>query len=249
MPTDKNEIGIMSKGDGLPSKSSSKSEVDAFLRQVSAAPAPNRSGDRGRLIFAMDATASRQPMWDRAAHTQAEMFEVTADLGGLDVQLAFYRGFGEFKVSPWTGNPRDLSKLMTSVTCLAGETQLGKVLKHARNGAAKYKVDALVIVGDCFEEDVDAVGKTAGELGMLGLPAFVFHEGDDPLAAFAFQQVAKLSGGGYCRFDAASADVLRQLLSAVAVYAAGGRRALEDMAAKQGGEVRLLAHQMRPGKG
>ena len=195
----------------------------------------------------MDATSSRQPMWDQAAHTQAEMFDVTGDLGGLDVQLAFYRGFREFKVSPWTSDPRSLSKLMTSVTCLAGETQLHKILKHARNEAGKHKVDALVFVGDAFEEDVDAVGQTAGELGMLGLPAFMFHEGDNPLTEYAFQQVAKLSGGGYCRFDVNSADMLRKLLRAVAVYAVGGRKALEDMAAKQGGDVSLLAHQISSG--
>ena len=223
-----------------------KTDVDAFLRQVSATAkqAPNTMRGRGRLLFGMDATASRQPMWDRAANTQAEMFQVTADLGGLDVQLAFYRGFQEFKVSSWTSKPKELSKLMTSVTCLAGETQLLKLLKHARNEASKHKIDALVFVGDAFEEDVDAVGKTAGELGMLGLPAFMFHEGENPLTAFAFQQVAKLSGGGYCRFDASSADVLRELLSAVAIYAAGGQRALEEIAVKQGGVVRRLAYQI-----
>ena len=238
----------MSRGEGLPGKPSSKSEVDNFLRNVAAAPRPvaQSSSGCGRLLFGMDATSSRQPMWDRAAQTQAEMFNVTANIGGLGVQLAFYRGFNEFKVSPWTSDPRSLSKLMTSVTCLAGETQLHKVLKHARNEAGKHRVNALVFVGDAFEEDVDAVGQTAGELGMLGLPAFMFHEGDNPLAGYAFQQVAKLSGGGYCRFDANSADVLRQLLSAVAVYASGGREALENMAARQGGDVRLLADQMRP---
>ncbi len=238
----------MSRGEGLPGKPSSKSEVDNFLRNVAAAPRPvaQSSSGCGRLLFGMDATSSRQPMWDRAAQTQAEMFNVTANIGGLGVQLAFYRGFNEFKVSRWTSDPRSLSKLMTSVTCLAGETQLHKVLKHARNEASKHKVDALVFVGDAFEEDVDAVGQTAGELGMLGLPAFMFHEGDNPLAGYAFQQVAKLSGGGYCRFDANSADLLRQLLSAVAVYASGGREALENMAARQGGDVRLLADQIRP---
>ena len=112
----------MSKGKGLPDKSSSKSEVDHFLRNVAAAPRPvaQSSSESGRLLFGMDATSSRQPMWDRAAQTQAEMFDVTANIGGLGVQLAFYRGFNEFKVSPWTSNPRALSKLMTSVTCLAG---------------------------------------------------------------------------------------------------------------------------------
>ena len=136
---------------------------------------------------------------------------------------------------------------MTSVSCLAGTTQLEKMLKHARNEASRKKINALVFVGDAFEEDVDDVGSVAGELGILGLPTFMFHEGDCPLAGFAFQQIAKLSGGGYCRFDGTSGNVLRRLLNAVAVYAVGGRMALEDMAAKQGGETRQLMHQLRLG--
>ena len=240
---------MMSKEKGLPKQVSSRSEVDAFLRQVETTQprSANELKMRGRLIFGMDATASRQPIWDRAASIQAEMFEVTADLGSLDVQLAFYRGFQEFKVSQWTSQPKELSRLMTSVSCLAGTTQLGKMLKHARNQALRQKINALVFVGDAFEEDVDDVGCVAGELGILGLPIFMFHEGDCPLAGFAFQQIAKLSGGGYCRFDGTSGNILRRLLNAVAVYAVGGRMALEDMAAKQGGETRQLMHQLRLG--
>ena len=239
----------MTREKGLPREVSSTSEIDVFLRKVKATQyvSANSNKTRGRLIFGMDATASRQPIWDRAASIQAEMFEVTADLGGLDVQLAFYRGFQEFKVSQWTSQPKQLSRLMTSVSCLAGTTQLEKMLKHARNEAVRKKIDALVFVGDAFEEDVDDVGNVAGELGMLGLPAFMFHEGDCPLAGFAFQQVAKLSGGGYCRFDATSGDVLRRLLNAVAVYAVGGRMALEDIAAREGRETRELMHQLKLG--
>ena len=56
--------------------------------------------------------------------------------------------------------------------------------------------------------------------------------------------MAKLTNGYYCKFDSNSAQVLKDLLSAVAVYAAGGRPALEDMARKRGGEVLKLAHQV-----
>jgi len=234
----------MSDDDNLPEKKTERAGVDAFLRQVAATPAAKTSSARGRLLFAMDATASRQPSWDHAARIQGEMFEVTAGLGGLDVQLAFYRGFGEFKVSKWTDNARDLLHLMTSVTCLAGETQVVKVLQHARNETKAHRVGALVFVGDCFEEDVDAAGKVAGELGLLGVPAFMFHEGGEPLSAFAFQQIAKLSGGAYCRFDATSAETLMELLRAVAVYAAGGRPALENHARGRGGQVKMLTDQM-----
>ncbi|MSO92982.1 MAG: VWA domain-containing protein [Rhodospirillales bacterium] len=231
----------------LPRAASTKQDVDAFLRKVAAAPVNRAAGQRGRLLFAMDATASRQPSWDQAAEIQAEMFTATAALGGLEIQLAFYRGFGEFRVSKWTASAEDLLRLMTSVFCLAGHTQIGKVLSHAENETKQQKVNAVVLVGDCVEEDVDRLGALAGELGLLGVPVFMFHEGTDPAAAFAFQQVARLSGGAYCRFDANSPDVLKSLLSAVAVYAAGGRPALENFARKQGGEILLIAHQMKGG--
>ena len=216
--------------------------MTAFLDKVAAAP----TGKGGRLIFAMDATASRQPMWDRAGQIQGEMFTETAALGGLEIQLVYYRGFGEFMASPWLRDEKTFLRLMTSVTCMAGETQLGKVLRHTINETKEKKVNALVFVGDCMEEDVDSLGELAGQMGLLGVPAFVFHEGSDPIAAFAFKQVAHLSNGAYCSFDSSSAHVLKDLLGAVAVFAAGGRPALEDMARKRGGEVLKIAHQVGP---
>ena len=236
----------MASHDGkLPSRKASRAEVEDFLGRVAAAPVNKAPGERGRLLFALDATASRQPTWDRAARIQGEMFRETATLGGLEIQLAFYRGFGEFKVSRWTPNSEELLRLMTSVYCLAGETQIGKVLKHAVRVTKKRRVNALVFIGDCVEEDVDGLGAVAGELGILGVPAFMFHEGGDPIAAFAFQQIARLTNGAYCRFDSNSAHALRELLGAVAVYAAGGRPALEDLARRRGGAVLRLAHQVK----
>ncbi len=228
----------------LPSEPKSQS-VDAFLRKVAASGATRPAGERGRLIFAMDATASREPTWDHACHIQAEMFKETAALGGLEIQLAYYRGFGEFRAGNWATSGDALLKTMTGVFCLAGHTQIRKVLKHAIAECRKKKVDALVFVGDCLEEDLDALGQLAGELGLLGVPCFMFHEGRDDIAARAFQQIARLSGGAFCPFDSRSAKQLRDLLSAVAVYAAGGRRALADYSARHGGVVARLTHQVK----
>lgn len=224
---------------------SNDSEVQDFLNKVASTPSVRRPDEVGRLIFAMDATASREPQWDRAMHVQAEMFQETAALGGLQIQLVFYRGFGECKASKWYGDSEALLKRMTGVRCLAGRTQIAKVLRHARDEAKKGRVNALVFVGDCMEEDIDRLGDLAGELGLLGVPCFLFHEGDDPIARRAFEQVAKLSGGACCRFDADSAQQLRELLAAVAVFAAGGRRALADYSQKRGGMVRQLTHRMK----
>lgn len=235
----------MAKGKSVTGAKSS--QVDAFLRKMQETPASQAIGGPGRLIFAMDATASREPAWDNASAIQGDMFKQAASLGGLAMQLVFFRGFGEFKASPWMIDSKHFLKLMTSVFCAAGETQIAKVLRHAIDESAGKKINALVYVGDCMEEDVDQLGALAGRLGLLGVPAFMFHEGNDQVAAFAFQQIARLSGGAYCRFDASSAHALGELLRAAAAFAAGGHKALEDMASKNGGQLLLLSRQVKGG--
>ncbi len=229
----------------LPQRSGS-GDVDSFLERVATTPAPRSEGGRGRLIFAMDATASRAPTWDTACHIQGRMFEETDALGGLEVQLVFYRGFRECKSSPWLSDSDALLKRMARVYCIGGHTQIGRVLRHALKETKKGPVNALVFVGDCMEEDVDNLCHYAGELGLLGVPVFLFHEGPDPAAAEAFKQIARLSNGAYCRFDMGSAEQLRALLSAVAVFAAGGRRALEDLSKRDGGAALQITRQIGP---
>ena len=109
----------------------------------------------------------------------------------------------------------------------------------------RKRINALVFVGDALEEEVDTVCAAAGELGMLGVPCFMFQEGGNPLAEHAFRQISKLTRGAYCAFDLSSAKQLKDLLSAVAVYAAGGRRALIDYGRQKGGPVLQIAHQVK----
>ncbi len=229
----------------LPTQRPGADPVESFLKEVAQTPPPQPGSGRGRLIFAMDATASREPTWDRACQVQGQMFLETAALGGLDVQLVYYRGFDECRASRWVDNPGDLVRLMTGVFCLAGQTKLGRVLKHAIRETEKKRVAALVFVGDCFEETLDEVGQTAGQLGMLGVRAFLFQEGHNPQAERAFRHIAKLTNGVHCRFDSSSPQQLRDLLGAVAAYAAGGQRALADLSQRSSPEVRLLARQVR----
>ncbi len=218
-------------------------DVDHFLAQLKAIPVAASPG-RGRLIFAMDATMSRQPSWDAALQTQAEMFREAGRIGGLDVQLIYFRGFGECRASKWVSNAESLARLMTTVDCRGGNTQIGKVLKRIRKEAQSNNVSAVVYVGDCMEENIDQLCQQAGEIGLLGVRMFMFQEGHDSVARNAFAEIARLTGGAYSRFDSGSADHLRELLSAVAVYAAGGRAALESYSGKQGNGVRGLLEQM-----
>ena len=236
-------VGLMATE--LDKKQQGGNNVSAFLQKVARTPAPLKAGKRGRLVFALDATGSREPTWDQAMHTQAEMFAVTQDIGGLDVQLCFFRGFGEFKASNWVSDPESLLHSMTGVRCLGGRTQIERVLRHGLRLTGEQKVNAIVFVGDCMEESVDTLCHLAGQFGLKGTPLFLFQEGYDPVAGTAFRQMAKLSGGAWCQFDAGSVDQLRELLSAVAAFAAGGRKALADLSGKGGKEaVRLISNQM-----
>jgi hypothetical protein len=223
-------------------------EVDAFLRRVAEMPSAKPASGRGRLIFAMDATASREPSWDRACKIQGEMFEATAALGGLDVQLVFYRAFNECKASRWLSTAEALHGAMRAVFCIGGETQIARVLRHAIKEAETQKIGALIFVGDAMEEKLDMLCGLAGELGLRGVPVFAFHEGTDAVAGKAFKEIARLSHGAYCRFDAGSANELRTLLGAVAAYAAGGHRALADYSKNAGGSTLLLARQLGGGR-
>jgi len=205
---------------------SSVDQIAQFLTDVRSKPKVGGSA-RGRLVFAMDATLSRQPTWDHALVIQAEMFHATAAIGGLDVQLIYFRGLGECRSSKWVSNPDSLARLMTSVGCRGGRTQIERILRHTLRETAKKSVNALVFVGDAMEENVDDLCVVAGELGLMKLPVFMFHDGREPVAASSFREIARLSGGAYCPFNAASADHLRELLAAVAIYSAGGINALE----------------------
>ncbi len=234
----------MGKHDKSLKRSASRTEVDAFLRKVASTPTIKQTGTPGRLIFTMDATASREPTWDQACHIQAQMFVETAALGGLDIQLCYYRGYGEFDASPWLSRSEDLLRRMTTVTCLGGQTQIEKVLRHAIKETLLQRINALVFVGDCMEEDVDLLCQLAGQLGIHNVPVFLFHEGYDSIAERAFKQIARLTHGAYCRFDSGSAQQLKDLLSAVAIFAAGGRQALANFSRKKGNLVKQLSHQV-----
>jgi len=229
-----------------PAPASSRPEIAEFLDRVrTLGPAAAAGGKRGRLVFALDATMSRQPTWDTACALQADMFREAANAGGLDIQLLYFRGLGECRASSCVAASERLAELMSHIDCRGGHTQIGKVLSHARQEHGRQRVQALVFVGDAMEEKVDDLCKAAGELGLLGVPAFMFQEGNDAIAEQAYREIARLSRGAYCRFDTGAAHELGELLRAVAAYAAGGMKALADLSARRAGGARRLLAQLK----
>ena len=197
---------------------STTTRVDRFLKNM---------GPSGRLIFTLDATGSRLATWDLASSLQAEMFREAASIGGLELQIVYYRGLGECVHTEWTTNSERLLRTMQKVQCRSGLTQIGRILDHAKKEKAP-----LVFVGDAMEESSDAL---VGKAGVLDMPAFMFQEGQDPLVEHVFRAIAHASKGAYARFDAGAGKRLSELLKAAAVYATGGITALEgrkDQASK-----------------
>jgi hypothetical protein len=219
-------------------KSSSAEAIAGFVAKVREM-APGARGTRGRLVVALDATMSRQPTWDMACTLQADMFREAASLGSLDIRLVYYRGSDECRATRWISDSAELARLMGKIDCRDGTTQIGKVLAEARR-AATTGVRALVFVGDAMEEDLDELCVRAGELGLLRVPVFMFQEGSDATAEQAFREIARLSGGAWCRFDPGAAAQLRALLRAAAAYAVGGREALMRLSAREAGAAHLL---------
>lgn len=233
---------VPAQGDGVlpPAQTSTSEDIAAFVARARAL-SPHAPGARGRLIFALDATLSRQPTWDMACALQADMFRETAALGSLDIRLVYYRGFNECRATAWISDSAKLATLMSKIDCRGGDTQIGKVLSEARREAVASGVRAVVFVGDAMEEDIDELCAKAGELGLLKVPVFVFQEGHDAVAERAFRDIARLTGGAWCRFDPGAAAQLRELLRAAAAYAAGGREALLKLAGSENGAAKLIS--------
>ncbi|MED5385857.1 MAG: VWA domain-containing protein [Pseudomonadota bacterium] len=173
---------------------SNENDVRAFLTKVATM---RKSGGEARLIFSVDATASRQATWDVASQLQTEMFFSTQTLSRLNVQLCYFRGFGEFFSSNWQGNPEEIARIMSGIHCEAGITQLERLLRHAIKENEKQKIKCVVYIGDAMEENIDVLAQLAGQLGLLNVPLFMFQEGGDPVARQAFMDMSRLSGGAY----------------------------------------------------
>lgn len=225
-------------GPGPLRERSSSSEIASFLKVAGEVGSPRS----GRLIFALDATMSRQPTWDRAMTHQASMFDAVGQAGGLAVQLVYFRGVNECQASKWVINAGALRNLMLGIGCLAGPTQITKILKHSASEAARTPISAVVYIGDALEESLEELCLKAGELGVRGVRCFFFQDGHDLIAERGFREMARITGGAYFRLGPESARELAELLGAIAVYARGGLKALSERTSR---EAHLLLEQMK----
>ena len=223
--TDKRDLKVGQKSAGV-TPASGRGEVASFLAKTKlvrqAQAGKGLKPTSGHLIFALDATMSRQPTWDVACSLQSEMFSVASQHGGLATQLVYFRGTAECRASRWTREADDMVRWMERFDCRAGRTQLGRILQHVKTESRTSKISAVVYVGDNLEENPDEIVGLAGDIALKGIPIFLFQEGNDALASVIFRDIARLTGGAYGQFDSHAKDKLAAYLKGIAAYAATG---------------------------
>ncbi|MDC0074244.1 VWA domain-containing protein [Alphaproteobacteria bacterium] len=218
-------------------------EVDKFISKLDLTPV-KKSSNKSRLFFGLDATASREHTWDAASHIQVNMFDVVSKLGGINIQVGCYRGYKEFLVSNWASHSSELISFMTKISCRSGHTQINRILSHILKESANNKVNASIFIGDSIEENPSEILKIGGKLSLLGIPLFIFQEGNNPLATEVFVSLAKITRGAHCNFDNNSPERLEKLLEAVAIYASGGKEAIKRFSRLNGEDLNVITKRL-----
>jgi hypothetical protein len=203
-------------------------------------PADTAAPPRPRLIFAVDATASREPAWTAARQVTDVL--VKALPGALDVALAVHGGSRVHTFTAFTSDANTLRDRAAGVSCVAGMTRLLPILSASLKHPA---VRVVIYIGDVFEENLLRGRQIADAMGAQRTRLIVLHDTTDPAArrdTEVFWDLAKRTGGCVLPFDAAAPGRLRDILSAVAVYAVGGEKLLRARRHELPGAVALLEH-------
>lgn len=205
--------------------------VNAALERLGLAK-PQSAHAAGRLLVALDLTASRTESLKQARIATAQMLASIKAVGKVAVKMVYFRG-DECRATAWHDDAEKITGAMLSLSCKTGTTQIARVLKLAL--AEKEKLSGVVLVGDHCEDIPDELLHLAATLGGCSIPLFIFHEVVDHdhhalQARPVFEQMAKLSGGVYSEFRPDSGAILRELLSTVAAFSVAGHEGVKQIA-------------------
>jgi hypothetical protein len=207
---------------------------------------------RARVIFGLDLTSSREANLRKAREATAAMFGAIKGIGTVALKLVYYRGDDECRVSRWHDDPDVLDRYMRELSCEPGKTQIARLLRFVLT--ENDPVSAVVFVGDHIEDNPDELVAMAPIFGQRGIPVFVFHETSmfDSRASAAkpiFQRLAERSGGAYCEFKSSSGGAVRELLTQVAAFSAGGRAGVRQIEGPNTREAQQLQERLLLGPG
>lgn len=201
---------------------------------LAAATTPRR---RPRMVFAFDATASREAAWDVARRTTDSIFRALP--GQLDVALAVHGGDTMHTFTGFLPDPAALRDKAASIRCEAGRTRLVDIMERTRDSA---DVRVCLYIGDLFEEEEETAYAAADALRLRACRVIILQDGTDERSARVFREIARRTGGALIPFDADAIERIRELLEAVSVLAVGGVRLLEQEKKTLPGATLLLGH-------
>lgn len=199
---------------------------------TAAAPTPAR---RPRLVFGVDATASREAMWESAQRITDRMFDAIP--GALDVALAVHGGS---EVHTWTEFSADVQRFRAqaaAVRCQAGHTRLCELMQRTLDAGG---VRVMSYIGDAFEEDASEAFALADRFKLRGIKAVILADQANEPTLRVFRELAERTGGALLDFRSGKLDLMGEVLGAVAALAIGGRKLLAER--RTAGARLLLSH-------
>ncbi|MEW8092424.1 MAG: hypothetical protein AB2784_22700 [Candidatus Thiodiazotropha endolucinida] len=200
---------------------------DNILKRAITRYKTRAAAKRGvRIGFIIDATASRRKTWEEAQVIQARMFKATQDISALNLRLVHYGGENLNDLG-WESDVRKIAAHMAAVRCERGLTQINDALRLFLDEAPEDKADAIILIGDSFEEDSDDTAHLTKQLKRQKIKIFSFIDGDDLTGTTVFEKLATNTGGTFAQFGE---DLpLAALCEGVALLTSGGRKALRHL--------------------
>jgi hypothetical protein len=171
-------------------------------------------------------------------------------VGRVAIQLAYFGAEGpQQQVRPyvstrWANNAEDILDLIdrARTQCVCGcYVPIGDILDHALQ---EESVQAVVIVGDRFHDQQDALVAKAKELAAAGTRLFVFQQGTSMASERAFRSLTEATDGAFFRFNPhveRIAQRLPRMVEAITHFTLGGLPALQAQDSEAAG---MLLEQM-----
>jgi hypothetical protein len=189
-----------------------------------------------RIILAIAAEANDKFIWDQIRTFQTKMFAA----GPVAVKLAYFGREGASQSRPyiatsWVTNADDMATIIDrgQTRCVCGcYTMIGDVLEQAVRETRQGNVQAVVIIGDSFHDDLADVVATAKQLRAAGTRVFLFQQGRSGAAEHAFEILAEVTGGASFQSNPhveRVAERLPERIEAITHFAIGGKAALEAL--------------------
>ena len=184
--------------------------------------------EKTKLLFSLDATASREDAWNIAKEITGQMYENIPE--NLSIGLAYHSAGKLQEITAFSDKDLIFKQKLNALRCQAGGTALLEILETA---IEIKNLKAIVYIGDCFEENPELAIKIATKLKLRNTRLFIFHDKssaddyDQTDANEIFPKIAKITGGAVLPFDTNSPQVIAQLLQAITVLAAKGIKALK----------------------